>query len=405
MKLDLFIDTRKDAAMKNNPFDSVALTQALLRFPSVTPNDLGCMDYIESLLAPLGFECHRICFGEGADRVENFYARLGTTAPHVCFLGHTDVVPVGDATLWSHAPFAGKIHDEHVIGRGACDMKGAIACFIAAVHRVIQDGATNGKGINGSISILLTSDEEGPSQNGIKQMVPWLRNRGEVIDFCLGGEPTNPTKLGEMIKVGRRGSLTMKLDVIGTSGHAAYPKFALNPIKPLMAFLTHAQSLTLDAGTDRFDPSHLEITTVDVGNPTSNVISGKASATLNVRFNPTYTLESLQVLLNEELDEIKNAHDPKFLWQATYQPSAEAFFRKNPAFTDAAITIIEKHTGLKPTLSTSGGTSDARFMKDLCPVLEFGLLSCYAHHADERVAVKDLRMLADIYADIICSLP
>lgn len=377
-------------------FDPIVLTQALIRFASVTPKDAGCMDYIERLLTPLGFECHRVFFGEGAERVENFYARLGTSGSHLCFLGHTDVVPVGDATSWSSDPFAAEIHDDHVIGRGACDMKGAIACFIAAVNRVVQDG-----GVKGSVSILLTSDEEGPAQNGVKRMIPWLRARGEVIDFCLGGEPTNPIKLGEMIKIGRRGSLSMNIDVIGMAGHVAYPQFALNPIAPLMNFLMRIKALTLDAGTAQFDPSHLEVTTIDVGNPTSNVIPGKASATLNIRFNPTYTLETLQALLSEELDEIKNLHDSRLVWQVTYRPSAEAFLKKNPAFADAAVAIIQKHTGLTPVLSTTGGTSDARFMKDLCPVLEFGLLSCYAHHVDERVAIKDLQMLTDIYADII----
>lgn len=382
-----------------NPFDPIALTQSLIRFRSVTPNDAGCMDYIESLLTPLGFECHRVCFGEGAERVENFYARLGASVPHLCFLGHTDVVPIGDAALWSSDPFAAEIRDDHVIGRGACDMKGAIACFIAAVHRVVQNGDTKG-----SVSILLTSDEEGPAQNGVKRMIPWLRERGEVIDFCLGGEPTNPLKLGEMIKIGRRGSLSMTVDVIGTAGHVAYPQFALNPIAPLINFLTRIKALTFDAGTAQFDPSHLEVTTIDVGNPTSNVIPGKASATLNVRFNPTYTLETLQALLSEELDEIKNLHDPRLVWQATYLPSAEAFLKKNPAFTAAAVSIIQKHTGLTPILSTTGGTSDARFMKDLCPVLEFGMLSCYAHHVDERVSIRDLHSLTNIYVDMINSL-
>lgn len=386
---------KKEAAM-TNPFDPIELTQALIRFSSITPNDAGCMDYIESLLTPLGFECHRVCFGEGAERVNNFYARLGTSAPHLCFLGHTDVVPAGDVALWSGDPFTAEIHDDHVIGRGACDMKGAIACFVAAVHRVVQNG-----GIKGSVSILLTSDEEGLAQNGINRMIPWLSDRGEVINFCLGGEPTNPLKLGEMIKIGRRGSLSMTVNVIGIAGHVAYPQFALNPIAPLMNFLTRIKALTLDAGTAQFDPSHLEVTTIDVGNPTSNVICGKATATLNVRFNPTYTLETLQALLSEELDEIKNIHDSRLVWQTTYHPSAEAFLKSNPAFTNAAVTIIQKHTGLTPILSTTGGTSDARFMKDLCPVLEFGLLSCYAHHTDERVSVKDLQTLTCIYADIV----
>lgn len=377
-------------------FDPVALTQALIRFASVTPHDAGCMDYIESLLTPLGFECHRVSFGEGSDRVENFYARLGTCSPHLCFLGHTDVVPVGDSSLWTCDPFVAEIQGDHIIGRGACDMKGAIACFIAAVHRVIQSG-----GVKGSVSILLTSDEEGPAQNGIKRMIPWLRERGEVIDFCLGGEPTNPTKLGEMVKIGRRGSLSMTVDVIGTAGHVAYPKFALNPIPPLLDFLTRVQSLTLDFGTDQFDPSHLEITTIDVGNPTSNVIPGMARATFNIRFNPTYTLETLQKFLQTQLETAKQAHDPRLVWQAAYRPSAEAFLKSNPIFTDAAVAIIQKHAGLTPVLSTTGGTSDARFMKDLCPVLEFGLLSCYAHHVDERVSLKDLEILTKIYEEII----
>ena len=385
----------------DTPFDPIALTQSLIRFQSVTPNDAGCMDYIESLLTPLGFECHRVFFGEGADRVENFYARLGASAPHLCFLGHTDVVPIGDVASWRCDPFAGEIHDGHVIGRGACDMKGAVACFIAAVHRVIQNGGADGEAFKGSLSILLTSDEEGQALNGVKQMISWLRDRGEVIDFCLGGEPTNPTRLGEMIKIGRRGSLSMKIDVVGISGHVAYPKFALSPIPPLMRFLKHMQTMTLDTGTDQFDPSHLEITTIDVGNPTSNVIPEKASATLNIRFNPIHTLESLQALLNEELGEIKNVHDSRLVWKATYRLSAESFLKSNTVFTDAVAAIVQKHTGLTPVLSTTGGTSDARFMKDLCPVLEFGLLSCHAHHVDERVSVQDLHVLTAVYADII----
>ncbi|MES2253052.1 MAG: succinyl-diaminopimelate desuccinylase [Pseudomonadota bacterium] len=382
--------------MKSNSFDPIKLTQALIRFPSVTPNDAGCMDYIERLLAPLGFTCHRVRFGEGADAVDNFYARFGTEAPHMCFLGHTDVVPAGDVSSWSHDPFAGEIHNDHVIGRGACDMKGSIACFLAAIHRIIQNDA-----INGSISILLTSDEEGPAKNGVKRMIAWLRNRGEVIDFCLGGEPTNPLKLGEMVKIGRRGSLSMTLDVTGIAGHVAYPKFAVNPIPALMDFLTKIHVITLDVGTEQFDPSHLEITTIDVGNPTSNVIPKKASATLNIRFNPTYTLESLQAFLQTQLQRVQELHDSRLVWHVTYNPSAEAFLKSDKAFVETAVAIISKHTGITPILSTSGGTSDARFMKDLCPVLEFGLLSCYAHHADERVSVNDLRMLTDIYADLL----
>ncbi|MDP3372474.1 MAG: succinyl-diaminopimelate desuccinylase [Candidatus Paracaedibacteraceae bacterium] len=382
----------------NNPFDPVALAQSLIQFNSVTPNDAGCMDYIESLLTPLGFECHRVVFGEGVDRVENFYARFGSSAPHLCFLGHTDVVPVGDSAAWTHPPFNADIYDGHIIGRGACDMKGAIACFISAVHQVTKE-----KGINGSVSLLLTSDEEGPAQNGIKRMISWLRERGEVFDFCLGGEPTNPTKLGEMVKIGRRGSLSMTVDVIGAMGHVAYPKFALNPIPPIVAFLTRIQALALDEGTEHFDPSNLEITTIDVGNPTSNIIPEKASATLNIRFNSLHTLESLTALMQKSVDQTKKLFESRFTWKTTFRPSAEAFLENNPVFTNAVIQIIKNHTGLTPIVSTSGGTSDARFMKDLCPVLEFGLLSCYAHHVDERVAVKDLYMLTAIYTDILAT--
>lgn len=384
---------------KTNSIDPVALTQALLKLKSVTPNDAGCMDYIESLLAPLGFQCHRVIFGEGADRVENFYARFGTSAPHLCFLGHTDVVPIGDLAAWTTPPFDAEIHNDHVIGRGACDMKGAIACFISAVHRVIK-----GKGISGSVSLLLTSDEEGPAKNGIKCMIPWLRERGEVFDFCLGGEPTNPTKIGEMVKIGRRGSLSVTVSIKGIMGHVAYPHFALNPIPPLVTFLSRIQTLLLDNGTDYFDPSHLEITTIDVGNPTSNIIPEKASATLNIRFNSLHTLESLTALIQMQVEQAKKLFEAKFIWQTTFRPSAESFLENNPAFTDAAIHIIKRHTGHTPIISTSGGTSDARFMKDLCPVLEFGLLSCYAHHVDERAAIKDLYTLSAIYADIMAML-
>lgn len=387
------------AVLCENTFDPIALTQRLIQFQSITPHDAGCMDFIEELLTPLGFICHRIAFGDGEQRVENFYARRGTTAPHLCFLGHTDVVPVGDLSKWSVDPFAAEIKDDHIIGRGACDMKGAIACFIAAIYHGIKD-----KDISGSISLLLTSDEEGPAQNGVKKMITWLKEKDEAIDFCLGGEPTNPLILGEMVKIGRRGSLSMALDVVGITGHVAYPLFALNPIQPLIAFLNHIQSLTLDSGTDEFDPSHLEITSIDVGNPTSNIIPGKASATLNIRFNPSYTLESLEAFLEKQLSTFKDAHDTRLVWHASYRPSAEAFLKNNPTFTNAVVAIIKKNTGMTPVLSTTGGTSDARFMKDLCPVLEFGLLSCYAHHIDERVALTDLNKLTTIYTDIITIL-
>ncbi len=373
-------------------YDPVTITQNLIRCPSVTPVDAGCMDYVQALLEPLGFTCHRVSIGE----VTNFYARLGAGAPHLCFLGHTDVVPASAHDAWVCDPFSGDIIDDHVYGRGACDMKGAVACFIAAVYLAVKSG-----GMKGSVSLLLTSDEEGNAQDGIKKMIPWLRDQGEVIDFCLGGEPTNPTRLGEMAKIGRRGSLTMKLTVIGKTGHVAYPHFALNPIQPLVQFLNVLLMMPLDNGTDMFDPSHLEVTTVDVGNSVSNVIPESASATLNIRFNPVYTPETLIQLLEAKLDAVRQSCDGRFMWQPQYHCSAEAFLRHDPKFAEMATRAIQQMTGLMPKLSTTGGTSDARFMKDLCPVFEFGLLSCFAHQTNERVAISDLEQLTEIYAGII----
>ena len=385
-------------------FDPVSLTQRLIQAKSITPFDDGCMDFIESLLKPLGFVCHRVDFGEGPERVQNFYARFdgdtisGDKSPHLCFLGHTDVVPPGDETLWTYGPFSGQIEDGYVYGRGACDMKGAIACFLAVIQTTLTEST-----LKGSVSILLTSDEEGAALNGIRKMIPWLQEKGEVFDFCLGGEPTNPTQLGEMIKIGRRGSLTVSINVKGIAGHVAYPSYALNPIPALMAVLMQLNTLILDEGTDQFDPSHLEIISIDVDNPTTNVIPPCARAVLNIRFNPIYTLQSLQVFIQEKLAKLTANHDARFVWEVDFRPSSEAFLVYDPDFNAIASQIVQKHTGLIPQLSTTGGTSDARFMKELCPVLEFGLLSCYAHHVDERVSITDLTLLMRIYQEIIQS--
>ncbi len=373
-------------------YDPVVITQNLIRYPSVTPVDAGCMDYVEALLEPLGFTCHRVFIGD----VTNFYARLGAEAPHLCFLGHTDVVPVSVKDAWACDPFSGDIMGDHVYGRGACDMKGAVACFITAIYKITQSGT-----LKGSVSLLLTSDEEGKAQNGVKKMISWLRDRGEIIDFCLGGEPTNPIRLGEMAKIGRRGSLTMTLTVTGKTGHVAYPHFALNPIQPLVQFLGALLIMPLDDGMDMFDPSHLEITTIDVGNPVSNVIPEIATAIINIRFNPTYTSETLTRLLEVQLDIARQSCDACFVWQSQYHCSAEAFLRHDPVFAEMVTDVIQQVTGLTPKLSTTGGTSDARFMKDLCPVFEFGLLSCFAHQTNERVAISDLMQLTEIYAGII----
>lgn len=373
--------------------DSVAILQELIRCPSVTPADAGALGVVERILSAHGFECHRLTFSEdGTPDVHNLYARRGTNAPHFCFAGHTDVVPPGDAADWTSPPFGGEIIDGYVCGRGAADMKGPIACFIAAVIDFIT--AQNPQG---SISFLITGDEEGPAVNGTKKMLDWLAARGEKIDFCLVGEPTSRRTLGDMVKIGRRGTLSGFLTVRGKQGHVAYPHLADNPIPKLLTLLLALDGLVLDAGTAHFDPSNLEIVNIDVGNTATNVIPEKASAAFNVRFNDSYTGRTLSEKLRATLDATGIAYD------ITFRIGGESFYTAPGAYSDMVSASIERVTGKKPELSTSGGTSDARFIRAHCPVVEFGITGDTMHKVDERVRIDDMHGLTRIYADILAS--
>ncbi len=371
----------------------LGLAQALIRCPSVTPEDAGALDVLQAALQRLDFTCHRLPFSEpGTPDVDNLYARLGERPPHFCFAGHTDVVPVGDPQRWSVEPFAGEVIDGVLMGRGATDMKGAIAAFVAAVARFRARPAGS---IEGSISLLITGDEEGPSINGTRKMLDWLAQRGERLDACLVGEPTNPSRLGEMIKIGRRGSLTATLRVAGSQGHTAYPQLADNPIPRLLAMLRRLGEAELDQGTAHFQPSNIQITTVDVGNPASNVIPAEARAAFNIRFNDRHTGAGLTTWLKRQFDAVGGAYE------LAVQVTAEAFVTPPGPFSTLLGHAVERVTGCKPTLSTTGGTSDARFIKDHCPVAEFGLVGQTMHKTDEGIAVKDLETLSEIYQAVL----
>lgn len=367
--------------------DVVSLAQQLIRFPSITPLEVGCLDYIEHILREKGFKCQRLPFGE----VDNLYARFGDGKPNFCFAGHVDVVSDIDAEQWTHPPFAATIHDGFLYGRGAVDMKGAIAAFLVVTAKYIQ------KPFSGSVSMLLTTDEEGPAVNGTRKVIEWLRQNNEKIDACLVGEPTNPQKVGEIVKVGRRGSLNIEIIVHGMAGHVAYPDIARNPIPVLLDYLQEITKEPLDFGTDEFSPSHLEITSVDVGNDTRNIIPAKASAKANIRFN---TLNSRHTLI-QKLQQIASGFPLKI--DILSRPGSEAFISKNTDLIQVVENAISYVCGKKPLLSTSGGTSDARFIKDICPVIEFGLINATAHHIDERIAISELEMLATIYQRILAN--
>ena len=369
--------------------DAVELSRALIRCPSVTPDEAGALDVLEAALSGLGFACRRLKFSEpGTPDVENLYARRGGGAPNFCFAGHIDVVPLGDPDAWSVDPFGGEVVDGVLYGRGAADMKSAIAAFVEAVAR-------RGADRKGSVSLLITGDEEGPAVNGTKKVLDWMAKRGEVIDACLVGEPTNPESLGDMIKIGRRGSLTGKLAVSGVQGHTAYPHLADNPLPRLVRMLNAISSAALDGGTEHFQPSDLQLTTIDTGNPAANVIPGRAQAMFNIRFNDLHTGESLTRWLHERC---AAAGGPYELEVAV---SGEAFFTPPGSFSALLRDAVRQATGREPELSTTGGTSDARFIKDFCPVAEFGLVGRTMHKIDERTAVADIRTLADIYAAVL----
>ena len=373
--------------------DAVALTQALIRCPSVTPADAGALAVLEAALKPLGFVCHRLWFEQdGTPPIENLYARLGTGAPHFCFAGHSDVVPPGDG--WAHDPFAATITDGMLHGRGAADMKSAVAAFAAAAARVIGNGAPNG-----SISLLITGDEEGPAINGTAKVLAWLKERGEHINHCVVGEPTSVAQAGDTLKIGRRGSINFKVAVKGTQGHVGYPQKANNPIPVLAELVTQLAGYKLDKGNAHFDPSTLAFTTMDVGNVATNVIPAGAYAAFNIRFNDAHTPDSLVGWVNDRADRI--AKESGCIITVTHSVSGVSFLTQPGKFTQLVSDTVARITGQSPVFSTSGGTSDARFIKDHCPVVELGLAGATMHKTDECVAVSEIEKLTDIYAALL----
>ncbi|MDE1173068.1 MAG: succinyl-diaminopimelate desuccinylase [Parvibaculaceae bacterium] len=375
--------------------DALELARALIRCPSVTPDDAGALGALEAVLTPLGFVCERMVFADkDTPTIENLYARFGKGAPHFCFAGHTDVVPVGDKAGWSVDPFGAEIKDGTLYGRGAADMKGSIAAFAAAASRILVKGP-----VKGSISLLITGDEEGPSINGTRKMLEALHARGEVIDHCLVGEPTCVTRLGDMMKIGRRGSINGWLTVQGVQGHVAYPHLAVNPVPILLEMLRTITQAPLDGGNDFFQASNLEITSVDVGNRTTNLIPGSATAMLNIRFNNGHTGASLDRWLRTQFDAVAARTGGSYALKTT--TSGEAFVTEPGPFSALVSGAIEKVTGMAPELSTTGGTSDARFIRNYCPVIEFGPPNQTMHKVDEQVKVDDLTALADIYEAVL----
>jgi succinyl-diaminopimelate desuccinylase len=368
--------------------------QTLIRCRSVTPNDGGALRYLEGELAAVGFKCERLPFSErGTPDVDNLYARIGEGAPHVCFAGHIDVVAPGDEKAWRHPPFDGEIDDETLYGRGAVDMKGAVAASLAAAIQFM--GEKKAGEFEGSISFLITADEEGPAINGTKKVVDKLIARGERPDYCILGECTSEAGVGDTIKIGRRGSLSGELRVRGVQGHVAYPHKARNPLPPLIDALNVLKSKELDKGSAHFQPSNLEIVSIDVGNATYNVIPATATARFNVRFNDHHTSDNLKAWIESQVKEALSGTGVDYTLE--YEPSAESFMTDPTGFVEKLGAAIEAETEHKPILSTGGGTSDARFIKDLCPVVELGLLNATAHKIDECVPVVDLHTLTRIY--------
>jgi succinyl-diaminopimelate desuccinylase len=370
--------------------DPVRLTQDLIRRPSVTPADAGAMDVLEAQLAQLGFACRRMRFGD----IENLYARYGAARPNLCFAGHTDVVPVGDAGAWSQDAFAAEIIDEILIGRGAVDMKSALAAFAAAAAAAIARGD-----VKGSLSFLITGDEEGVATHGTKMVVEALAAEGEVIDHCVVGEPTSAETFGDMVKIGRRGSINAEILVEGRQGHVAYPHRAANPVPVLVRILAALDAHVLDEGFTGFQPSNLEITTVDVGNTATNVIPAAARARINIRFNPAHSGAGLAAWIEATARKAAEGFDGTV--RVTPSISGEAFLTEPGDFTDVIVAAVRDVAGREPELSTTGGTSDARFIRALCPVVELGLVGKTMHAVDERAPVSEIRDLQAVYERLI----
>jgi succinyl-diaminopimelate desuccinylase len=380
------------SAAPTPPTDALALAQALIRCRSVTPADDGALAVLEGALAPLGFVCHRLRFEAPTTLpVDNLYARRGEGGPNFCFAGHTDVVPVGDGAAWTIDPFAGTVRDGRLWGRGASDMKAAIACFVAAVAQRLARGDE----IPGSVSLLITGDEEGPAVNGTVRVLDWLAARGERLDGCLVGEPTNPTRLGEAIKIGRRGSLNAAITAHGVQGHSAYPEVADNPLPRLVRLLAAIDAEPLDAGTQHFQPSTVAMTSIDVGNPATNVIPARVLARLNIRFNDRHSGASLTQWLERHIAAVGG----RFALEV--EVSGEPFLTPPGPLSRLVADAVSAVTGLDPQFSTGGGTSDARFITKACPVVEFGMPGQTAHKVDENVGVDEVHALTAIYAAVL----
>jgi succinyl-diaminopimelate desuccinylase len=373
--------------MRNSPTDPVPLAQALIRCPSVTPADAGALGVMEAALTALGFTCHRLTFGE----TPNLYARRGTTGPHFCYAGHTDVVPTGPAEAWADGPFSGVVRDGVLYGRGACDMKGGIAAFVAG----LTDYLAANPNAPGSISLLITGDEEGPAKDGTTKVLDWMAARGEIPDMALVGEPTSRVALGDLIKVGRRGSMTAYITLFGTQGHSAYPQRADNPIHRLVRVLHRLTAAPIDQGSQFFEATTLQVTGFDVGNAANNVIPGEARAMLNIRFNDLHTSASL----TEHLHAALRAEDARY--EMRVDCSGESFLTQPGPFVDALRRAVLRATGQEPALDTGGGTSDARFIARFCPVAELGAVGSTMHKVDEAAPVAELRDLAALYRMVL----
>ena len=381
--------------------DAFSIARDLIRCRSVTPADAGALGVLEDLLKAAGFEVNRVTFSEpGTADIDNLYARIGDSAPHITFAGHTDVVPAGDESAWSHGAFSGDVKDGFVYGRGAVDMKGGIACGVAAVLQYLADhGGKPREDGKGSISFLITGDEEGVSINGTIKLLQWAAARGERFDHCVLGEPSNLEVLGDCIKIGRRGSQSGTLYVDGVQGHVAYPHRASNPVPDISRLIVALSDQPLDHGSAQFQASNLEFTSVDVGNPASNVIPGQARAKFNIRYNDNHTQDLLRKLLEERLEKATgNRIRARIVWEPS---NSNVFVTKPGPFTELAVAAIEEVTGRRPELSTSGGTSDARFISHYCPVIEFGLVGQTMHQVDERTPVADLEKLTKIYRRVL----
>ena len=377
-------------------FNELQLAKELIKFPSITPVDAGIMKFLEKKLKKLGFKTKILEFKEKNFKpVKNLYARLGTKKPNFCYAGHLDVVPPGNLKDWTINPFKPSVKKGHLIGRGANDMKSSIASFVSAVSKFLNKN----KNFNGSISLLITGDEEGDAVNGTKKVVDYLRKRKEKINFCLVGEPTNPNKLGEMIKIGRRGSITGKLKIIGLQGHVAYPDRANNPSTIIVKILKEIKEIIFDKGTKDFQPTNLEVTKINIDNKADNVIPTIAEATFNIRFNNKHSSASIKKRLNKIFSKITKKHKAKY--KVEYRVSGEAFLTKANKTTFMIQNVVKKITKIKPKLSTTGGTSDLRFIKKISPGLEFGLVGKTMHKVDEAVSLNDLKNLTKIYQNIL----